>query len=39
MITAVKPYRTDSLMSELASIGSELCGKRGWILTLSFPRR
>ena len=29
MITAVKPYRTDSLISELASIGSELCGKKG----------
>lgn len=27
--TSVKPYRTDSLVSELASIGSELCGKKG----------
>lgn len=29
MITVVKPYRTDSLISELASIGCELCGKKG----------
>lgn len=29
MMTSVKPYRTDSLISALASIGSELCGKKG----------
>ncbi len=31
--TSVKPYRTDSLVSELASIGSELCGKKGLTFT------
>lgn len=31
--TSVKPYRTDSLVSELASIGSELCGKKGLVFT------
>lgn len=31
--TSVKPYRTDSLVSELASIGSELCGKKGLSFT------
>ena len=33
IITSVKPYRTDSLVSELASIGSELCGKKGLVFT------
>lgn len=29
ILTSVKPYRTDSLISELVSIGSELCGRKG----------
>ena len=29
MVTTSRPYRTDSLVSELASMGSELCGKKG----------
>lgn len=29
MVTASRPYRIDSLVSELASMGSELCGKKG----------
>lgn len=29
LMTVEKPYRTDSLISELASTGSELCGKKG----------
>ena len=33
IMTSVKPYRTDSLVSELASIGSELCGKKGLVFT------
>ena len=33
IMTSVKPYRTDSLVSELASIGSELCGKKGLSFT------
>ena len=33
IMTSIKPYRTDSLVSELASIGSELCGKKGLIFT------
>lgn len=33
IITSVKPYRTDSLVSELASIGSELCDKKGLVFT------
>lgn len=28
LMTVEKPYRTDSLISELASTGSELCGKK-----------
>lgn len=33
IMTSVKPYRTDSLVSELASIGSELCVKKGLVFT------
>ena len=33
IMTSIKPYRTDSLVSELASIGSELCGKKGLSFT------
>lgn len=33
IMTSVKPYRTDSLVSELTSIGSELCGKKGLVFT------
>lgn len=33
IMTSIKPYRTDSLVSELASIGSELCGKKGLVFT------
>ena len=29
MVIESRPYRTDSLISELASMGSELCGKKG----------
>lgn len=33
IMVSVKPYRTDSLVSELASIGSELSGKKGLVFT------
>ena len=33
IMTSIKPYRTDSLVSELASIGSELCSKKGLSFT------
>lgn len=33
IMTSIKPYRTDSLVSELESIGSELCGKKGLSFT------
>jgi len=29
IITSSRPYRTDSLLSELVSIGTELCGRKG----------
>ena len=33
IMTSIKLYRTDSLVSELESIGSELCGKKGLSFT------